>query len=843
MPFSIKCMAVKKKPQTSSPPIRDLTNWYTDINFFDPDLKNRLWFAQSIFYAKLNYVQFLSDERAKEYRRLEKLELDEPVYRQIIDPKTPMGKGGTAEYFAADFKAHPFNIHLRNTLRARLNKIGIENEIQVNEIDKYAKSQKQKDKDKIIWQREFRNLINDVNKDIGLPPIKESQTPYNYVKSLKKGEGGENPADSIDTLLDYIKNQIRDSQDLVLYETYIYKGDLERAFEMGIKHYLINLNKWSIISEQFNDDIVNFNKACGRWYIDETSGRGIVEYIDPRHLYTSIFLSYNGEDLEGWYYEKLITFGEFVRQFGTTLTEEELKEVFELNKYNGGNHGMGWSKANSFKGSNAKIQIGYMSLLTQDAENFEVEDAGAGLTAYKPKKLSWLPDKNDTNTNEIQENHKIYNVWYSAYYVPPPASKFNNNAAIDWAWQSKFIFNLRKDMDMYRYGVDMRYAKSSLVIWQDKRASFTDVEQAFMPKIHTAWHRFQNCLINDVDAVALSEEFLGSVLNTLDEVNKDSKQRAQGVEATLNTMRQIKQGNMAFLKMTDKQGNLIVDPSKFVIPIKNGQLDRAEKFLKVIVDLYQQMVMCLGQNDLNQAKPRTTTSGIEAALQSSQDSTWFVEKAVREMLVMYGERTVQHIMCMIKERKRFQYKKRYDEFASVIGNANMWMLEGIEELTMEEIGLTVSLENVDAHRQYVVELANQLAKEDKVAYDAVGLVMSVVSINYKYAYALLMVAVKQKERENAHKEELAFERQKQLEQEKTKQVMALTKAKADGKDQNIVTQGKIDTMVNDALNRAKAETLSESKNQLKNNKIEQDNNKSKLNMSEQTHDALAPEQK
>lgn len=836
-------MAENKRKKPTEQQIVDKTMWATDLNFTDPEMKNRLWASMALFYGKLNYVQFLDEVRAREYRRLEKLELDTDVYKQIIDPKTPMGKGGTAEYFAADFKAHPFNIHLRNNLRARLNKIGIENEIQVNEIDKYAKSQKQKDKDKIIWQREFRKLINEVNQDIGLPPIKESQTPYNYVKSLKAGEGGANPADSIDTLLDYIKSQVRDSQDLVLYETYIYKGDLERAFEMGIKHYLINLNKWSVVSEHFNDDLVNFNKASGRWYTDETTGRGIVEYINPTHLRTSPFSSYNGEDITGWFYEKDITFANFVRQFGTTLTNDELKEVFELNKYQGGNHGLAWSRADSFKGSNAKIRIGYMSLLTQDAENFSVEDAGMGLSAYTPKKLSWMPDKNDTNTNEIQAKQKIYNVWYSFYYVPPPSSRFNNNAAIDWAWQSKFIFNLRKDVDMYRYGVDMRYAKSTLVIWKDERASFTDVEQSFMPKIHTAWHRFQNCLINDVDAVALSEEFLGSVLNALDEVNKDGNMKAKGVETTLNTMRQIKQGNMAFLKMTDKQGNLIADPSKFVIPIKNGQLERAEKFLKVTVDLYQQMNMCLGQNDLSQAKPRTTQAGIQQALVASQDSTWFIEKGVREFTVMFGERTVQHMMCMIKEKNRYQYKKRFDEFASVVGNAQAWMMEGIEELNPEEIGLTVSLEDVHSNQQYVIDLANQMAKEDKVSYDAVGLVMSVVGVNWKYAFALLMVSVKQKERENAHKEELAYERQMQLEKQKEKTAVAQIQAKTQGKNENIDEQGKVDISVNDALNTGKERTMANQKQQLLNNKLKQDQNKAELDKQTQTYDALNTEQK
>jgi hypothetical protein len=828
----------KKKP----PLVTDKTFFYSDLNFFDPAYKNVLWCAQSVFYGKLNYINFLGRDRCREYRALEKLEIDESVYKQILDPKTPQGKGGTAEYIASDWKANPIHLHLRNIIRAKMNKVGMENEIQVNEIDKYAKSQKQKDKDKVIWQREFRNLINSVNQDIGLPAIKDSQSPYNYVKSLSSNDGKGNAVDSVDNLLDYIRNQIKDSQDLALYETYVYKGDLERSFEMGIKHYLINLNKWGVISQSFDDDVVNFNRACGRWYTDETTGRGIVEYLNPEILRTDKFSSYNGDDIQGWQYEKDITFAEFVRQFGTTLTNEELKEVFELNKYQGAQHNMSWGKADSMRGSNARIRIGQMSVLTQDAENFAVKDTQGDVKMMAPKKLSWLPDEKESKEG-IQAQQKMYNVWYSFYYIPPPSDKVQNNSPADWAWQSKFIFNLKKDIDMYRYGVDMRYARSTLVIWKDDRPSFTDIEQAYMPKIHSAWHKFQNCLFNDVSAVLLAEEFLGSALQAVDESNKDGK--GTGVQATLQMMRQIKQGSMAFAKMTDKQGNpLPFDPSKFVIPIKNGLLEEAEKYLKIIMDLYTMMMMALAQNDLTQAqgaKPRTPVAGVQAALASSQEGIWFIEKACREILIAFGERTVQHILCMIKERKRYQYKKRFDEFASVIGNANIWMLEGIEDIDPEEIGLTVTLENVDANKQMVVEMAMKMAAEDKVSYDAVGLVVGVVSVNWKYAYTLLMVAVKAKERENAHKEELQHERAMEEKDADLKVAMALQKGKADGKDQNQMTQGKIQAMLDEQLNKLKSETLAQSKEQLLQNKLKQEQQKHELQRQDATSDALSPE--
>ena len=302
---------------------------------------------------------------------------------------------------------------------------------------------------------------------------------------------------------------------------------------------------------------------------------------------------------------------------------------------------------------------------------------------------------------------------------------------------------------------------------------------------------------------------------------------------------------MAFAKMTDKQGNpLPFDPSKFVIPIKNGQLERAEKFLKIIMDLYTMMMMALAQNDITQAqgaKPRTPVAGVQAALASSQEGIWFIEKAVREILIAFGERTVQHILCMIKERKRYQYKKRFEELAAVIGNANIWMLEGIEDIDPEEIGLTVTLENVDANKQMVVEMAMKMAAEDKVSYDAVGLVVGVVSVNWKYAYTLLMVAVKAKERENAHKEELQHERAMEEKDADLKIAQALTAAKGQAKDQNIVTQGKMQAMLDEQTNKLKANTMAAQKEQLLQNKLKQEQQKHELQHQDETHDALAPE--
>jgi len=829
------------------PPIKDNTLWYDQLNFFPPEDKNALWLSQALFYSKLNGIQLLDTKRKKTYRDLEKGIINKQDYINLLDPITPMGGGGKAEYIASDFKDCPIDVHLDNIMRTKLDKIGFENKLQVSEIDKFAKSQKQKDKDKIIYQREFRKLINSVHEMLHLPPIKESETPYAYVKSLSEKDS-DNMIGNVDTLLDYIKSEIHDNQDLTLYETYLYKGDIERAFELGIEHYLINLNKWRIKGSRFNNDLKHFLKACGRWYIDETNGRGTVEYLEPDYLYTSPFIQENGEDITYWHYEYYTTFAEFVRQFGQGLTDAQLKEVFELNRNQGGNHRMNYDKAGSIKGSNASIKIGVFSILTQDAEKFSEEYANGKVPVWKRKPLSWLP-KEGKNKEEGEIRQKIYNTWYSCYYIPPPGDKTSRNTQADWAWQSQYVFNIHKDVDMYRYGVDMRYAKSTLVIWKDEsRLTYTDIKEAFMPKIRTTWHKFQNCLVQDTTALAMSNDFLGGLLKAVDEQNKinpndpDNPTGGNGLDAAMQSMRMLKHGGMAFLNFRDKNGNLVLDPSKLFVPIDTGHLGKAERYLKIILEQYNLMTLALAQNDGVEQKPRVAVAGVEEAMNATKEGMWFVEKPCREFLIMYGERCVQHILNMVKERKKYGYQQRWEEFSSVIGMANVLMLEGIEDLNAEEIGITVNLEDVRGKQQEFTLLCREMLRDGKIEFADVQMIESAIQQNYKYGAALLNISAKKMEREMAHKQELLHQQQMELKDQDLKIAMALNNAKTQGKNSNIETKGKIDAQLADLINKGKAQTMAAQKQQLLNNKLTQDNNKSRLNKEEKTSDALAPTQ-
>lgn len=835
---------------------KDKSQYYSDFTFMPSEDKNALWAAQALFYAQLNNVQFLDTPTKIKYRNLERGILNKQEYREIIDPKTKDGEGGKAEYFSADWDDCPISQHLDNILRAKLQKLGTTNKIQVSTIDKFSVSQKQRDKSRIIWQREFRKLINANLELIGLPRMKESENPFAYVKNLGQAESTK-MIDSVDTLLDYIRSQIKDEHDLALYESYIYKGDIEIAFELGIEHFLINLNKWGAEkADWFNSDLKNFNRACGRWYTDDTTGRGVVDYIEPDELFTSQFHAKNGEDIVYWFHEFDKTFADFVRELGTQLTDNQLKEVFELNKQfqgpTGGSfgHNQSWKGAGNFKGSNAKIRIGYFSLLTQDADTFSEKYVDGQVGGFKTRKLDWRPHPNTPDSYKETPRTKIYNVWYSCYYIVPPYSRVQRNTIQDWAWQSQYIFKLQKDIDMYRYGVDARYAKSTLVIWKDNtRQSYTDIKEAYMPKIRTTWHRFQNALVQDVSGTFIAADLMSAILRSVDEGNKkhpDSRKKptgGNGKDAGVTAWRQFRQAAMAFHSFRDENGKMILDPEKLFIEFDNKQLDRAERYIKMILEQYNLMTISLAQNDISEgqdAKPRTPVSGIQAAMQASTDGVWFIERPAMEFMVMFGERCVQFILHMVKERKKYGFTERFNEFQSVIGMANAMMLESVEDMQAEELGLTVSLEDVTAMKQYYLELTTQMLHDGQIGNEDVQMVISTVQQDYKYGAILLSLAAKKQQAIQAKREELEHKRQMELGQQQLQIAKILQDAKGQSKDKNIQTQGAIDERLMQIESQLKEHGMALQKDQLLNNRLKENENKAINERQVKTADLLEP---
>lgn len=801
----------KRQKDRDQKAVTDKTMWFSDLSSLDPSLKNEVWAAQSIFFMKRsnNSVPFLDPKKAARYRATDSLEVNADEYKQMFDPRGPDGSGGKAEYVSADWKGAPIYVHLKNIVKAEIEKSG--KQLEVNLTDKYAKTRQMNDSYKIIYRKAFRNLINHLAKEIGIPGITESQDPYRWAENMFSKNGDNQSSDSVNKYLDLIKNQISDDQDLALYNELIYKGDYEIAFELGINYYIMNLNKWhERWADEFSNDNMHFNKMCGEFYTDLITGRPIIQRFAPEELYTSRFKRKDGEDIMHYYTEYTVTFGDFMRTMGRNLKPEKLRQVFELMKTQGA-HSVSWQDSfmnfdkADYNRDNATIRIGRAAMLSTDMEVY-MDNTVTG--AFERKPLSWEPA--DYTEKRIE---KRYNVWRWWYYIPRTAAPGQN---ISWQEESEFIFELQKFQDQQRYGDDGRYSKCPLVIYDNSsQASFTDIVMAFMPKITHLWHRYQNYLVNDVDATALSEDFIGSLLGAVDEDNNinagdpNSPTGGNGADAYMQQWKMIKQGGTGFLKMTDNKGNTLVDPNKLVVKIQNGFLDKAEKCLAQMVMQYDLMLKSLAQSPMTsgeEVKPRTPVAALEQSLMATSRSKFFMQKGYDTFLTTLAERIVRYIITIFREKDDYSFPHRYDEFMDNVGYANGLALEGMKDVEPEEVGLTVNYVDTQSKRDFIMQLALEHIKNKELSDEFLYLLMGID--NWKYAFVLMRMAIKKGHQRIMEEAQMQHQNIMQQKQKDVELAMLLDKAKAANKDQNIMTEGKVKDMINRSLNDAKHQSQS-----------------------------------
>lgn len=826
----------------------DRTSYYTDLAYLPSQYKDKILFmAQSIFFAKKNSTLLIDPVVAKGFRDADLGLINEQLYKNIIDVPTPKNIGGQAAFFSADWKSYPIDAHLDNIVRAALEKIPHNITVKIN--DPVAKSQEQLDKEKIIMQGLIRGIINEYNKEIGLPSIEEGQDPYKWIEAFSKGsEGDEEGAakvDMIGTTVDQIRNKIKNNDQLRMYMKYVYKNGLEIAFESAIQYYFIDLNKWHLKQDAFINDLKNFNRFSGMWYIDQTTGRPVVKYLDPSSVYTSPFIEKNGEDIIYWGTEYFVSYADFEKMLGATLTDEQKTEVLKVNKQWNSAFGTGVNVVQQQWGnaimSNAQMKLGYFSVLTQESDEFGEYYVDHSGTIMKNEPAIW-DGKDVTNENNPC---KTYNVWYNCYYIPLPNTSTNQINIIGtegWEWLSKFVFKVQKEVDMYRYGVDSRYAKSALVIYKDDtRMSYSQVKERFMPKIHTLWHKIQNCLVNDINAMGWDADLLTGLLNAVDTANEKTK---GGGDVLVNEMKALKQSGVAWLKFRDKNGNLVVqDPSKLFVHIKSGHMEAANEYMLMILTLYNQMTQALAISPASagvQADPRTPSSGIEIAAEATEQARWYLEKPMIELSIMYGERCIQYVNTISREKDEYNYDKRWKEFVEVVGLANGATIESIADINFENVGITVTNENTAMQKKIVTDYIIGKTAAKEIGATELGLLLGTES--YKMQLMEMAMLEDKRNEELAQQAELEHQRAMELQQMQLQIAQAMQQAKTEGKLAEIDRLGQMQAQITELQTQLKTQSQAALKQQMADfkseamilkNELDKDNEANKKNLEHQ----------
>lgn len=366
-----------------------------------------------------------------------------------------------------------------------------------------------------------------------------------------------------------------------------------------------------------------------------------------------------------------------------------------------------------------------------------------------------------------------------------------------------------------------------------------------MPQIGILWQKYKSAIANDFSAIGLDQDFFLSILNAVDEGgtlnSRSGEPNTSGVEAGLETFRQMKQSGTVLLNVRDKNGNPIPNLNLSELFIDNKQLDKAEKYMQLILQQYELLKIALAQSDVTEGqtgRPRTTVTAIEAAIESSNNAQWFVEYPVRECLIMFGERAVQHLICIIRDKVKYKDTKRWDSITEVIGLSNALMLEGVVDIPLEDIGLTVSLEDTQQVKDYIFQLANEMVKTKEISFDALGVVIDSNRFNWKYAFAILNLAKKQQEKENAAQQQLQFEQQKELENIRLQTALALVGGKSQARQQEIGAQAQADAQIAQMTNELKHQSQSDLKQQTTQNRILENDEKEKSKANVEVQKAL-----
>jgi hypothetical protein len=786
---------------------------YTDLHYIPEEEKNEVWASSCLIFSKYNSRPLVTDDQATKFRNIDRGIINAQEYKNVFDPIDPITKdGGKADFVAADWKSNPINIHINNIVATNMEKIPLN--LFCKATDEFAMLKQQKENHRILGRKEFMNFLNEMNAQLGIPKLKPTDDPYAYADRMKKANTPEAKTgrkvmgvmDAPTGLLESLKAAIDDNEGLALFNEFIYKGDVEIAIELGLQYYF-KKNKFPRVGERLIADIRNFNRGCGRWYTSLTTGRPIIEYLDPVKVHTSDFHEPDGKDVQFWLIEYDVTFGDFVKMVGRGLTKEQLKKVFERNKANFAMHGFDWSRCSTAQRYSAKIRIGYHEWLTQNCEVYSEGNIN-GNESYRKKPFNWKPSTNTIKKYKTVRKEKHYNVWYKCYYIPLKNFDANSGAMqiSEFLDQSEYIFDFGKIQDQQRYGDDDRNALCSLVIWKGSGMSFAEIQDRFMPKIHYQWQKYQNYSSqNDVHKI-YSNKMIEQMMAISDEADKKS------TLSKMEWLKMLEQTGKGVADTTDSQGHEI----KAIQYFKTGYAEAALECLTQIQTLYNLMTVALSISDTREGidpKPRTSLGGIQRALEGSNNGTFFIEKGYMDMTMEFANRMMYYMNSIVEEND----SERLQEFKDIVGQANGLAYEAIGDIPKHRLGMFIENVNTDEQKQYLLQLADSMVKAGQMDVEALSLIVKVE--NYKYAAVLMILKYKQKQKELAAKAEKEFQQQMQIKEMDLKIQQAGFQAKEEAKTISIDREKQWDMKIAELEGRLRAQTQAMIKDITGNNRI------------------------
>jgi hypothetical protein len=782
---------------------------YDYLHFIDTKIKNNFtrgeagyeWVAKVVEFVMSNSTPLLSDDDIKKAGMMEKGEINEDEYKRLIDPILPDGTGGRADYFVSDWKGNPIYLHINRIIDAQLHKLATN--IVVRAVDELAKDKRQKENERIINQGQVREIVNSIMKTLNYPTVGKDEDPYKFIQRMQKAsDENEKKAKKLfsknetkvfdETVLQDITNAIFDNEGLALYQEYIFRTDSEVAVELGAKHYL-QLNKFDVIKDTVIKNLRNFNTYMVRFYTSKTTGTPIIQPVDMANDVIKVmpFSRIDAADCPGIIHEFSVTFGNFIRMFGANLGTNELKELFDQTR--GAQTGKTWATSSSSERENAMIRIARCEFESQNIEVYREGVNKNGNYVFERKNSDYIPYKN--STYKRVERH--INTWYSCYYIP--LNSAGNGTRID----KQYIFDYGLLQDQQRYGEDGRLGKSSYIIYQDKSIpTVTDIMLRYMPWINLIWMNFQNEIANDHPTIQqYSTEALNSMLTVLDTGRK------KGSNAMQDVIRMIKQGGAALIDKYTAKGEAINNPLEELPSIRiKTAMDR----LIAIGEVYNQMTMAIGINDVSEgvdAKPRVSLGATELATEASNNSRFYLNKAMLNLDIEIGYRFLYYFFEIVNSSD----KERIADLESIVGETNMNALSGIKDIPYHNLGIYVDSVDTNLLKQQVMEMAIDQYKKGMLPPQDYLFLMTCENIKVGIAYLRLKLKLREKQLQDQKGQDMQMQQQMMQAQQQLQKDMIAFQASIDEK------MARVDGQIEQQLLMLKEHLQTEGRKEVKNN--------------------------
>lgn len=740
--------------------------YYDSLTYIPVKDKNEFWAAQMLYFNKLTFKPLVTPREAKFYRDLEEGKIDVKAYKEFVDPVVPDSDGtgttgGTADYFKSKWDTCPIYSHLETLQEAELKKIPIN--IVCKASDEFSMLKQEKDNSQVLGMPQMRKYVNGMNKHFGIRQLRPDENPFRFVKQMhtaktKAGKKAKYRAQQAVDVIDNIKTSIWNDEQLALYNEYIYKDGAEIGVEISIKEFMMVVNKWKIIAAQIIPDIKNFNAHCLQCITSQTTGEPEILYLDPAVVHTSAFVLPDGSDMTGWYFEKDISWSEFVRRFGKNLEPGELKIIFEKNRTY---HGLQttYEQTAVFTRNAAKIRVGYMEFETQNYDVYAdlVVNGNPMFQKMSKEEYNYTPTKNGIKKYNAKRVEAHYNVWYSFYYQPITLTDGGSKSGTTgFTEQAKYIFNFGPLQDQKREGDDWKYSKGSLRLYKIKRMSFSKIMHLYMDDIIHLWHQFENDIANSrPDGVLWAKEVIESMMQWID-VPGAGKQKQK---KTMEYIKMLNQTGSGLMSVIDKEGNPIQNIKPYEKTSLNSLTTAGER-LTLITQIYQMMTQSLGINAVAEGQSpqaRTNLGGINASLQAGSNSRYFLEESLTSTIEGVADWLLYYIKEVIDEGEN---SKRFQNLQDIVGQASAIALEALKDIPQHRMHIHLENQLTDEFKEKIMKVADSMAAAGVLTADVV-LYLSLIE-NAKQAYGILALKLKQ-----AQAQQIA---QKQAEQQQAMQI-------------------------------------------------------------------------